>query len=1614
MEQIAFGSMPCWMPSGQSFMSHVGITPFGKEWVYEHEPTPQVAKIWSVKEEQVVAYFSSPRGKSLVVNWSDCVPELVIRGDHCSMQNFVVEFLQGVPTMSVLFDLSQKTTSETVRDEWDAWVLDDVAMQMRLMLKDVTLLAQMGMIDVSFVSLAPVMDEVCKVLQNVWETLKGLNIESVIAKRVYGVISFLIHLASGNMTEMHYVHSLLDLFVLCGWETTTVAVLVQKVLGVRGSLLRSQNPQIVAQMTGDFQPIVSLIFSVVCMLYFGVLPSNKDSKGFLRSFGDFGNAARAVTGCDGAIRVCVNAFKSAYDFFEEKVTGVSPSMRDLVNADDTLSPWIARVYALHDIFKQTGHLTEESQRTESNELMEIGRKFKRDLSLLRLPPTLWNTFLEVYMKAEKMDNYRAQSEFLDAPRVPPLVVWLYGDTSVGKSTLVNFLSIDLLTKSGQCKDPDTVYKHIFCRNVDTDFWDGYTPNHKVVVYDDFSSKIPGNDKCSQVSEIIQCANIMPFPLHVAELEEKKSARFKSELVLITSNLKEPDMREMNCPDAIRRRRDFVVRVKVKPEFLKMTHKYGTGPPPTAVLDRQKVQRVFGTEKLLYTEVYEFQLENNMNNEVISQWMPYEALLDILLASYCENIKRGGKYIEEMKARARANLTAEMGDEPLPTMWTSMERVRVERQLVERFQKSFTRIQALNFLNSIDELLLSEPENPARLLKMKGIVFSALANSDGLPSEALSLECPQCKNVSFFTRWKHRYAHWRSGSVCPHQTLTTPEIFCQELQSYVPKFLSTIKRNAVSIALGSVVSVLTIWLLATRGKKVETPIDKIVQAQSMYEVAPRSVKVVAKKLQVRSQRGNIRSEYGKNVEDALSKLLKKNQFLVTCPRTMKSVNALFLVGKYCIMPLHFLEHLNDGENIVLMNKNVGKFQEQYSRENVCVMEESDVALYELSSKLLPSRPDIRTLFVGEHELAKTRRGEFVLQHIGMDVTHIQARGMALEEIFDQESEPLVYKVPGGAKDIKLVRGHVYFACTKEGQCGSPVVCIGEGLHGCIVGIHVAGTHGGNDMGFSALVTRELVDELMSVANPIAGPETTLPLSEIATPRCEMGEVPYEHVGVLDQRWMMTGMVKTMLRESPIHDMVQTHITAPARLRPFTKDGKKISPMIEGLSGAFDNNALMDTKLLNSCIEDVAEMVARATFADDFSVLSEGEAINGIIGEDYVDAINMGSSPGFPLTKLSPGSGKRHLFEGELPNATIGNGDLRKELDKMDASLAKKEIPEVYFVCTLKDERRSLEKVADGKTRVFAASNVAHVIRFRQYFLRFAAAYMKRRADCEHAIGIDVYSREWEMLLQQMKVKGSKWMALDFKAFDKSITSQMMWAVFSVIKRSFELKGVVVPDEMEMLFGCVAEPRYIIYNDVWQMSRTHPSGEPMTAVLNSILVSILYRYCFVKIASSVDPMKASSEQLRHCVSLCSYGDDNIATVHPSCSWFNQQALTAAMREIGMQMTPAQKNTEMKVYEKCDEVTFLQRHWQWSEKHGVHVPLRKVKDIVEMVNWIRTGNDPHEQVCLNVDDALYELHFHGVSVYNMWRGKFETALNLMDIKHVTLSYGEQLRLWNERYRV
>ena len=108
------------------------------------------------------------------------------------------------------------------------------------------------------------------------------------------------------------------------------------------------------------------------------------------------------------------------------------------------------------------------------------------------------------------------------------------------------------------------------------------------------------------------------------------------------------------------------------------------------------------------------------------------------------------------------------------------------------------------------------------------------------------------------------------------------------------------------------------------------------------------------------------------------MVKKNQFLVFCERTRKSVNAVFVQGKACVMPLHFLEHLEEGEKIIFSNKSVGTYAELYQSQNVVTLEETDIAMYKLACDLIPSRPSVVSLFVRDSELNKVRRGDFVMQ------------------------------------------------------------------------------------------------------------------------------------------------------------------------------------------------------------------------------------------------------------------------------------------------------------------------------------------------------------------------------------------------------------------------------------------------------------------------------------------------------------------------------------------------------------------------------------------------------------------------------------------------------------
>jgi hypothetical protein len=102
-----------------------------------------------------------------------------------------------------------------------------------------------------------------------------------------------------------------------------------------------------------------------------------------------------------------------------------------------------------------------------------------------------------------------------------------------------------------------------------------------------------------------------------------------------------------------------------------------------------------------------------------------------------------------------------------------------------------------------------------------------------------------------------------------------------------------------------------------------------------------------------------------------------------------------------------------------------------------------------------------------------------------------------------------------------------------------------------------------------------------------------------------------------------------------------------------------------------------------------------------------AINGMSEDKILRKVDMSKAAGFGY------KGKKRSFFEELDDMKMPNEEVEKEvkniLDHYSNGLS---YPHV-FKGTLKDEARSLKKIKEGKTRLFFASSLAHLIVQRMF-------------------------------------------------------------------------------------------------------------------------------------------------------------------------------------------------------------------------------------------------------------------------------------------------------------
>jgi len=418
----------------------------------------------------------------------------------------------------------------------------------------------------------------------------------------------------------------------------------------------------------------------------------------------------------------------------------------------------------------------------------------------------------------------------------------------------------------------------------------------------------------------------------------------------------------------------------------------------------------------------------------------------------------------------------------------------------------------------------------------------------------------------------------------------------------------------------------------------------------------------------------------------------------------------------------------------------------------------------------------------------------------------------------------------------------------------------------------------------------------------------------------------------------------------------------------------------------------------------------------------EAFKGIDGT-VLRAIDLATSVGYHWV-LTGKTTKSLLFSDPKLYA-----ELMKDIDLKIKLLARGVRPLFLNMDVLKDERRTLEKVAQCSTRVVVVGPVELLILNRVYFGGFAAWTQENKIANGITVGMNPYGEEMNDLCQRLFKPGYKVFAGDKKKFDLSQHPVLLDAIFAGINdwygpspsnsirsilslefvNAFHLTFTVRLTEQQRgdlraeLEGDLAagnvgvwevHPAVKLLNAdenaswawVYLACLGHPSGSFLTALINSwdskLEPLVALQYLLEDWQSVLDIARSNR------VYSATLGDDFITSVAPELQ-DRLNALTFARFSAmyGMEVTRENKEPIVEAWPNDDPV-FLKRRLYYSGELGRYVGALDKDAIYDSISWTRTDNPKDTDLAETFKAACCEASLHGSEVYAEMAPKIEAA--------------------------
>lgn len=700
------------------------------------------------------------------------------------------------------------------------------------------------------------------------------------------------------------------------------------------------------------------------------------------------------------------------------------------------------------------------------------------------------------------------------------------------------------------------------------------------------------------------------------------------------------------------------------------------------------------------------------------------------------------------------------------------------------------------------------------------------------------------------------------------------------------------------------------------------------------------------------------------------------------------NLLFVVGKIAITNKHILRVIKGKEvRIFNVHSQKGMVLTKEQTENMSVSSEEselhgmkDVVAIEMPRQCLV-HADIRGFFQTKEDFSRHVQpaGVCVLGY-GRDCM-IQGRYSDRCQAVDRVHFDLIEK---NGNTTQVREWYRYGVHSSPGDCGSVVIVHDPSVSRKIVGLHMAGYGSEGFFGVGVAVHQQLLTSLVNglvLKNAESDLDGTFAYEGEPTDRSFGDFVSYGTAAAV------AGSMKSVIHEGPIFGMLATPKTAPAKLRPFKKDGEIIDPLEMARKKADTVNVPVNEAILKQCSNHYAQKLLDLKKTDeDDRVLTWEQAIQGT-GEELYNPVKRNTSPGYGWD--AKGKGKEPWL-GSGETYVTDHPEVLKRRDEMLERIHKGQRASTVFIDTLKDERRPLDRVEAGKTRLFAAGEMVFCLLFRQYFAGFNAHVMRNCIDAESTVGINPFGWDWNKLGMKLSEQGPCVVAGDFSNYDGTLNAAILWEVYDVVERFYENATdedrkirralwcelvnsvhLTVPFE-----GTAPEKKAYLY----QWSHSQPSGNPMTVILNSVYHSIAMRYVYKLCARKYCPTLVGLDNFDKMVAHVNYGDDDVTNIHPKIiGWFNQVTMTEAFLEIGMVYTDEAKSGQLVEYRTLEEIAFLKRKFRWDGEQVRWRCPHSLDTIMEMAMWVKRGANVHEITAVVLEEAVHELAQHEKEVFD-----------------------------------